>query len=264
MNRIDTIFQSRRENGQRTLMPFICAGYPLGTSLGQILPRLQGAGASIVEIGFPFSDPVADGPVIAAAMHEALASGVTPDTIFEEVRQIRPSLDLGLVSMVSMSIVHRVGGPFGFVQRAVEAGFDGFIFPDAPLEESDELLEACRQHGATASLLIAPTSNAERIRMIAEACTGFVYVLARSGITGARTDRPEVESIVQAVRRCTQLPIACGFGISTADHVREVVRHADAAIVGSALVRAMGDARSSGTDPVEAAERLVRELSGVL
>lgn len=264
MNRIDQIFAARRDRSQRTLMPFVCAGHPQGTTLQELLPRLQGAGASIVEVGFPFSDPVADGPVIAAAMHEALEGGIKTRSIFEQVRAVRQSIDLGLVAMVSVSIVHRAGGPAGFVERAVDAGFDGFIFPDVPLEESDSLLEACHRNGATASLLVAPTSNPDRIRRIAEACTGFVYVLARSGITGERQEAPEVEAIVQAVRRHTQLPIACGFGISTPEHVRATVRHADAAIVGSALVRVMSAAQASGLDPASEAERFVAELAAAL
>ncbi|MEO0484250.1 MAG: tryptophan synthase subunit alpha, partial [Planctomycetota bacterium] len=226
--RIERIFVEHRAAGTRALMPFVCAGRPSLESLGDLLVALEEAGASIVEIGIPFSDPIADGPVIASAMHEALVAGVTPEGVFEAVAAARDRVKLGLVAMVSVSLVQRAGGPGAFVERAAEAGFDGFIFPDAPLEESDELVAAADAHGLTCSLLVSPSTPPERARAIAERCSGFVYLLARSGITGERSEAPEVEAPVQAIREVAQTPIAVGFGISTAEHVRSVVAHADA------------------------------------
>ena len=190
-------------------------------------------------------------------MHDVLKEGGTPTSVFEEIRQARGKVGLGLVAMVSVSIVYRMGGPERFVATASASGIDGFIFPDAPLEESDELLTAAANAGCTASLLIAPTTPPERAAAIARASTGFVYLLARSGITGEQAEAPSVGPAVAAIRAATDLPIACGFGISTAEHVAAVTGEADAAIVGSALVRRMDE----DADPVEAAERFVAQLA---
>ncbi|MCC6676541.1 MAG: tryptophan synthase subunit alpha [Phycisphaerales bacterium] len=261
MNRIEEIFAGLRRENRRAIMPFACGGFPAPGSLAALLPALERAGASIVEIGFPFSDPIADGPVIAAAMHEALQKGATPGSVLEEIAAVRARVSLGLVAMVSVSIVWRMGGPQGFVAKAADAGFDGFIFPDVTFEESTELRRAAAARGCTASLLVAPTTAPKRAQEIAQACTGFVYLLARTGITGERQDAPEIGRMVANLRQATDLPIACGFGIASADHVRAVVRHADAAIVGSALVRRMADAANSGRDAVAEAESFTRDLA---
>lgn len=261
MNRIDEAFAKLKGSGTGGLMPFVCAGAPTTDALVKVLPALSDAGASVIEIGIPFSDPIADGPVIAAAMHDAIQRGTTPGQVFEQVRTVRDRVECGLVAMVSVSLVHALGGPGGFAERAADAGFDGCIFPDAPLEESAELAEACKRAGLTCSLLIAPSTPEARAKAIAEACSGFVYMLARSGITGEQKDAPEIEARVQMLRRVTRLPIACGFGISTADHVRAVVRHADAAIVGTALVRRLETAHQQGQPLASEAESFLIELS---
>ena len=254
-------------------MPFVCGGHPSPASFERVLPALERAGASIVEIGFPFSDPIADGPVIAAAMHEVLQMGTTPASVIEGVARARKGgLRLGLVAMVSVSIVHRLGAE-RLARDASTAGFDGFIFPDAPLEEAERFIAPVREAGLTASLLIAPTTPPERARAIAKACTGFVYMLARVGITGGdgHVDVSGMRRRVAELRTVTDLPIACGFGIASPDQVRSVVAPperdgagADAAIVGSALVKRMGKAAKSGADPVEDAEAFVRALAAVL
>lgn len=262
-NRIDRIFADLRARRRGALMPFVCAQHPTPDATGPLIEAIASAGASIIEVGFPFSDPIADGPVIAAAMHEALQHGSRPATIFEQVRNVRQRTDVGLVAMVSMSIVHRIGVE-RFITSAKDAGFDGFIFPDAPLESSAELTACARDAGLTTSLLIAPTTPPDRAEKIAAACTGFIYLLARAGITGERDEAPHIERRVRQLREVTDLPIACGFGISTCEHVRAVVEHADAAIVGSALVRRIDQAKREGRDPIEAAESFVRQLAGGL
>jgi tryptophan synthase alpha chain len=273
VNRIDAIFALRRQAGLKTLMPFVCGGFPAPGAITAVLPELERAGANIVEIGIPFSDPIADGPVIAAAMHEALNGGATPGSVFTEVAAVRGKIGLGLVAMVSVSIVQRMGagagpegstGPRKFVVDAKAAGFDGFIVPDLPVEESAPLINAARAEGLVVSLLVAPTSPPERVARIVGACSGFVYLLARAGITGERSEAPDVAAGVARIRQLTDLPIACGFGISTADHVRAVTRHADAAIVGSALIRAMTQARERAENPVAEAAKLVAELASGL
>lgn len=248
MNRIDRIFESARADGRKLLMPFVCGGRPSLEALPGLLTGLERGGASIVEIGFPFSDPIADGPVIAAAMHRALLDGVTPEGIFGAVRAARERVELGLVAMVSMSIVERMGlGRFSSEARS--AGIDGLIVPDCPVEESTGLASAASDAGLTLTMLVAPTTTGERLERIVGACTGFVYLMARMGITGESSGPPEVRTRVEQIRAMTDLPIACGFGISTPEHVSSVTRDADAAIVGSALVRRMESAIDEGVDP---------------
>jgi tryptophan synthase alpha chain len=261
MNRIKQAFADAKERGQGALLPFVCAGSPEPESLTRLLPALESAGASVVEVGFPYSDPIADGPTIAAAMHKALERGTSPAGIFEQVRGVRDQLTMGLVAMVSVSIVTAMGGAEAFVKQACEAGFDGFIFPDLPLDETEAYRDACKAHGATMSLLISPTSPTERAIEIANASTGFAYLLARAGVTGERTDVPDISERVREIRAKRSTPIACGFGISTPDQVAEVVKHADGAIVGSALVRAMIESHASGQDYVQHAEHFVHELA---
>ena len=238
MSRIDRIFAERRAAGRKALMPFVVAGDPALETLVPTLEALDAAGAAAVEIGIPFSDPIADGPVIAEAMHRALQRGTTPDAVLEAVRSARGSVGTGLVAMVSVSIVDRCGGP-RFVERIADAGFDGVIVPDADVEAVEPLVEAAASRDLAFALLVAPTSDDRRIGRLVGLCRGFVYLLARAGITGERREAPEVEALVRRVRAHTDLPLAVGFGISTVEHVQAVWRHADAAIVGSSLVRRM-------------------------
>lgn len=264
MNRVDRAFADLRARGAKGIMPFICAGYPTIGATAAALPALARAGASVIEVGIPFSDPVADGPVIAGAMHTALEAGVTPASVFDAVRTARDNTDAAIVAMVSCSIAFRVGVE-RFISDATAAGFDGFIFPDLPAEESGDFTRAAVQHGATLSMLIAPTTSDARLDTVLAHCTGFVYLMARVGVTGSQgasptPSAPDHADRVAVIRARTDLPIACGFGISTPDQVRQVVRHADAAIVGSALVQRMGRA----TDPVTEAASFVRDLAAGL
>ena len=256
MNRIESMFQSARAERRKLLMPFVCAGDPAGVSLETLLPRLEHAGASAVEIGVPFSDPIADGPTIAHAMHEALGRGVTPRGVLDDLANARAKTEMGLVLMLSVSLV-TAAGVEAFMRDAKDAGADGLIIPDAPYEESEGLAKAAADKGLTLSLLVAPTTPEDRAAAIVSRCTGFVYLLARAGITGERSDVPEIGERVAMIRRSSRLPIACGFGISTPEQVEAVVRHADAAIVGSALVRRMAESKA----PIDAAEEFVTTLS---
>src|ERR1051325_129463 len=260
--RIDDLFPRLRNEGRKALMPFVCGGFPGSGDPPAAPPALERAGASIIEVGIPFSDPIADGAVIAAAMHEALARGATPISVFDEVAQVRPHIQAGLVAMVSMSSVRKAGGGGSgaaqrFAKNARAVGFDGLIVPDCPLEESQALRDAAAAEGLSFSLLIAPSTTPRRAEDIVKACSGFVYLLARTGITGERSDAPSaslLETRIGRLRQMTDLPIAVGFGITTPDHVRAVAQHADAAIVGSALVRRMGDAARNGADPIQRSE----------
>ena len=261
MNRIDQIFKDAKESNHPVLLPFVCAGSPTVDSLPKLLPALQSGGASIVEIGFPYSDPVADGPTIAAAMHDAIESGITPDLIFEQVKSVRNDIDLGLVAMVSTSIVIAMGGADSFCKLAKDAGFDGCIFPDLVFEESEQFSEACKEHGLTNSMLISPSTHINRAADISKASSGFVYLLARAGITGERSEIPDISDRVRELRQKSPTPIACGFGISNPEQVRAVTQHADGAIVGSALVRRLIDSHDKGKEPAQEAEAFLLELS---
>ena len=245
-------------------MPFICAGYPAPGDTAPLLAAIERGGASVVEVGFPFSDPIADGPVIAAAMHEALQKGVTPASVCAQVADARAAgLKIGVVAMLSVSIVHRLG-PLSLLSMAKSAGIDGLIVPDLPLEEAQALVGPTRDAGLSLSLLVAPTTTPDRAARIAALSTGFVYVLARAGITGAgaAVDVAPLAARVAQLREATDLPLAVGFGISTPSQVRDVVHGAgaDAAIVGSALVKRLG----AGADAAGVAESFVRELAGGL
>jgi len=261
MNRIDTIFTGLSQRGGKALMPFITAGDGGVAALEQIIPALERGGASICEVGIPFSDPIADGPVIQASMTRALSSGTTVDQVFEAVANARAKTELGLVAMVSYSIVYCIGLD-RFVSDAKRAGFDGFIFPDLPLEESQDARDAAAEAGLILSMLIAPTTPIERARQIAAASTGFAYVVSRRGITGESSSLPpDLPDRLAKLREVTDAPMAVGFGISTAAQVRDVVSVADAVIVGSAMVRRMYDHPS---DIAGEAEFFTRELAAGL
>ena len=262
MSRIESIFAERRAAGGKALMPFVTAGYPSLDATRAILKAIARNGGAICELGIPFSDPIADGPVIQASMTEALRAGTRPAAVLEMVRGVRDELSIGVVAMVSYSIVYRMGIE-AFVDRSRQAGIDGFIFPDLPLEEADATGRIVRDAGLTSTLLIAPTTPPDRAEKIARACSGFVYVVARTGITGEREDAPEgLADRVAQIRRVTDTPIAVGFGIGRPEHVAAVVEHADAAIVGSAIVRKITEHRDASPDRVaDAVGRFVAHLA---
>ncbi|MEM9020529.1 MAG: tryptophan synthase subunit alpha [Planctomycetota bacterium] len=258
MNRIDRIFADLRANRRKALMPFITAGDGGLSATTEVVPALERGGASICEIGIPFSDPIADGPVIQASMTRALDAGVKVGQVFETIADLRPKTALGLVAMVSYSIVYRMGLD-AFVRDAKQAGFDGFIFPDLPIEEADAAKAAVSEQGLILSMLIAPTTPIDRARQIAAASTGFVYVVSSKGITGERSALPpELPARLAELRKVTDAPMAVGFGISGPEQVRDVVAVADAAIVGSAMVRRLHETEDG---PGQTAESFTRELA---
>ena len=246
-------------------MPFLTAGDPDIQTTARLLPAIERAGGSIVELGIPFSDPIADGPVIQASMAYALDRQVAPRQVLDLVADARADLTLGLVAMVSYSIVHRLG-PESFIADASEAGVDGLIIPDLPPEESEAARGAAADAGLTCSFLVAPTTPMARARVLAKASTGFVYLVARAGLTGEQRSLPEdLPRHIEQIRSVTDLPIAVGFGISDADHVRQVVQVADAAIVGSAIMRRIAQHRQGNANGlVGHVEQFVGELAGGL
>ncbi len=222
-------------------MPFVVAGDPYPGCLSVTLDALQKAGADAVEIGIPFSDPIADGPVIAAAMHRSLTRGTTVQSILDEVATIRNTIEIPLLAMVSVSIVDRLEGP-RFLDRLSAAGFDGLILPDGDLDTITPLASRAGELDMAFSSLIAPDTSLDRATKIAGHAREFLYVLARRGLTGARTEAPDLEHRARELSAITTLPLVAGFGISNPEHVEAVLQHAQGAIVGSALVAKMTEA----------------------
>lgn len=238
MNPIDLVFQDLKSQGRRAFMPFLSAGDPDLTTTALLAKELIEAGANLLEIGFPYSDPIADGPVIQASYTRALSRGLHLDDVFACCRQIADSTPtVPLVAMTSYSLVHR-RGPERFVRRALESGLSGAIVPDLPVEEAGDFAQLCRQHHFKLVLLVTPTTSPERAKRIVQTSTGFVYCVSVTGITGERTALPtELLEQLSWLRRETTLPLCVGFGISKAEHVRMLRDHAEGIIVGSAFVR---------------------------
>jgi tryptophan synthase alpha chain len=247
MDRIDTLFRRLKAQNGRALMPFVTAGDPDLATTALLISELVSRGAHLIEVGIPYSDPIADGPVIAASYHRALEHGVKVAHIFQTLRTLRAEgsarfNETPIVSMVSYAIVHRLGVDH-FLNDAATAGLDGLIVPDLPVEESVTLLERATLHGLKLIQLITPTTPRERAIDIARSTTGFVYYVSVAGITGERKGVPaELVGTVAWLRTQTDLPICVGFGISGPDQVRELAPVADGLIVGSAIVRRLAEA----------------------
>jgi tryptophan synthase alpha chain len=257
IERIRAAFQAARAAQRPALLPFITGGFPDVATTEALLEALPDAGADLIEVGIPFSDPIADGPVIAESMHRALLAGTTPDAVFAAIARVRPRVPV--LAMVSVSIVSRVG-PGRFIDHAVDSGVSGLIVPDADPSDARLLSQLAAARGAGFCALIAPTTTAERTRELVRISTGFVYLLARAGVTGERSDLPDLSPRMAQLRTLGDAPVAVGFGVSTAAHVRAIGAYADGAIVGSAIVRRMSDAAAQGTSAVDPALALVRAL----
>lgn len=223
------------ENG-KAFIPFITCGDPdLETTKAAVLKAVE-SGADLIELGIPFSDPTAEGPVIQGANLRALTGGVTTDKIFAFVEELRESVTIPLVFMTYANVVFSYGAE-RFLSTCRRIGIDGIILPDLPFEEKEEFLPICRKYGVDLISLIAPTS-ANRIAMIAREAEGFIYVVSSLGVTGARAEiQTDLTSIVAAIRENTSVPCAIGFGISTPEQAKRMADIADGAIVGSAIIK---------------------------
>lgn len=263
-SRLSRRFQALRAEGRKALITYICAGDPDLETTFELVQALAAAGADVIELGVPFSDPLADGPVIQAASQRALAAGTTPQACLDLVARLRAAgCEVPLVLMGYYNpILHR--GVERYAADCAAAGVDGLIVPDLSHEESGELRSACRSAGVDLVPLLAPTSTPDRVAAICREAAGFIYCVSLTGVTGARaalSDR--FRPLVAAARQHTDLPVAVGFGISTAEHVRQVAAVADAVIVGSALVRLI-EAGGPRAGLVERAAGFVRELAAGL
>ncbi len=268
MNRIDALFSRLRRDGRPALMPFLTAGDPDLVTTAELVPEIIGRGADMIEVGIPYSDPVADGPVIAASYTRALRGGVKLDQIFETFRTLRAEASVGstpLVAMISYAIIHRRGVE-RFLREAVTAGFDGLIVPDLPVEESESLCRLATALDLRLIQLITPTTPRDRASRIARSTTGFIYYVSVAGITGERRSLPpELAENVAWLRSQTDLPICIGFGIGTPDQIRALAPVADGLIVGSALVRRLAEPPGRGrADVVREIGRFIAELASGL
>ncbi len=231
MSRIKNAFA----NG-KAFIAFITGGDPNLDTTEQLIYAIDKAGADLIEIGIPFSDPVAEGPVIQEASERALAAGCTTDKLFDLVTRVRQKCEKPIVFMTYINPIFTYGKD-RFMAKCAECGIDGVIIPDIPFEEKDELTTECKAHGIDFISLIAPTSQ-ERITMIAKESEGFVYCVSSMGVTGVRNEiTTDIDSMVNLVKEATDTPCAIGFGISTPEQAKKMTAVADGAIVGSAIVR---------------------------
>ncbi len=236
------VFTTLQTQGRAALAPFVTAGDPDMETTLAVLESLDRAGASLCELGVPYSDPIADGPVIQSSYTRALAAGFTLERLFELSRQATQRVKMPILAMASYSLIYRRGID-RFVADAKAAGLTGFVVPDLPIEESDQLDAACRQAGLALVRLVTPTTPPERAEAIARKSTGFLYCVSVAGVTGARTDLPAgLIERVQWLRTKTDVPILVGFGISSPEQARAVAAVADGVIVGSAVVRHLAEA----------------------
>jgi tryptophan synthase alpha chain len=250
MSAIDQLFKNLRTEGRKAFMPFITAGDPDLDFTAAALRTLVERGSSLCELGIPYSDPIADGPVIQASYVRALDNRIKLSGILKMLGRVTPELSAPVVTMVSYAIVYR-HGPEKYVAAARAAGVAGAIVPDLPADESEQLAEACRREDFSLIQLITPTTPRDRAKRIAERTTGFIYYVSVAGITGERKELPpEIVDNVAWLREQTPLPICIGFGISRPEHVRMLAPVADGLIVGSAIVRRMAEAGEKPRDQV--------------
>lgn len=260
---IDQAFRKAAKAGRKVLIPYVMAGDPNLDVTARLVPALAEAGADVVELGIPFSDPIADGPVILRAAMRALARDVSLAEVIGTVRAIRRVSRVPIVFMSYYNPILQMG-PERFAVEAASAGVDGVIVPDLPPEEGADLIRAARKAGLATIFLLAPTSDPGRIAHIARVSTGFLYYVSLTGTTGAAlTDPDEVARRIADIRKVSRKPVAVGFGIATPEQARIVGKIADGVIVGSALVRVMEREIEAGADPeklVAAAGQFVADL----
>ena len=263
MGRLTERFELLKSRGERALITFLTAGDPdLETSAALVLAMAE-MGADIIEIGVPFSDPVAEGPTIQRSSERALAGGTSLRRILELVRELRPELEIPLLLMGYANPFFAMGTA-AFATAARRAGVDGLIVPDLPPEEGKPFFEACREQGIDGVLLAAPTTTPERLAMLVRETRGFLYYVSLTGVTGARTELSGgIEGCVRAAQQLGDVPVCVGFGISTPDHAREVSRYADGVVVGSAIVNLIEVANSPAA-AVDSVATFVADLKAAL
>ncbi len=255
MSRISEAF-----NGKKVFIPFITCGDPDLKTTEECVLQMVKNGAGIVELGIPFSDPTAEGPVIQEANLRALSGGITTDDVFDMVRSLRKKTDVPLVFMTYVNVVFSYGTK-KFLENCRDVGMDGLILPDLPYEEKEEFAPACREQGIDLISLIAPTSN-ERIARIAGDAEGFLYIVSSLGVTGVRSEiTTDLGAMVSLVRENTDIPCAIGFGISTPKQAHDMSQISDGAIIGSAIVRLVA---AHGRDAAPFVGEYVKEITDAI
>ena len=244
----------------KAFIPFITCGDPDLETTAKVVKAAAENGADLIELGIPFSDPTAEGPVIQAANIRALNGGVNTDKIFDFVRELRKDIKIPLVFMTYANVVFSYGSD-KFISLCAEVGIDGLILPDIPYEEKEEFLDICHQYDVALISLIAPTSK-NRVGMIAKDAEGFIYLVSSLGVTGVRTEiNTELSSIVEVIRENTDIPCAVGFGISTPQQAHDMAAVADGAIVGSAIIKII---EKYGKDSADYVGEYVRSMKKAL
>jgi tryptophan synthase alpha chain len=263
--RIAAVFAANHAAGRKALAPFVTAGDPDRDATVAVIEAVAAAGASLCELGVPYSDPIADGPVIQASYTRALGAGISLEGVFDVARRAAAKTAMPILAMVSYSIIFR-RGIAAFTADAVAAGLAGLVVPDLPLEESDDLDQACRTAGLALVRLVTPTTPPDRAAAIAKKSTGFLYCVSVAGVTGARTELPPgLIDRIKWLRTKTDVPILVGFGISGPDQVRAVAEVADGVIVGSALVRQVAElAKQPREQLVAGIERFIEPLAAAV
>ncbi|NPB07693.1 MAG: tryptophan synthase subunit alpha [Aquificae bacterium] len=257
MGRLKETFDNLKERGEKALVSYLMVGYPdYDTSL-RAFERVLSAGTDVLEIGFPFSDPVADGPTIQRAHEEALRQGIRFRDVLRLAETLRKRYDVPFLLMTYYNPVFRIGTD-EFCRRVKESGIDGLIVPDLPPEEAEELKGTTEEYGLSFVPLAAPTSTERRLRKICEVADESVYFVSVTGTTGAREELPydRIKKKVEEFREICNLPVMVGFGVSKEEHARKISSFADGVVVGSALVRLAGEGK------LQELEKLVRELKG--
>lgn len=262
MNRIEQKFQALRSQGTRAFMPYLCAGDPTADLTGKLLLTLEEAGADLIELGVPFSDPIADGPTVQRASERALTHNISLQQILEMVSTLRKQTDIPIALMGYYNPIFRMGES-AFCKAAHAAGVDGVIVPDLPPEQAEVLLEVAPQHNLATIFLVAPTSPPERMQLIASVSTGFVYCVSLTGVTGARAAlSDEIAPMLTELRKHTDKPIGVGFGVSTPEQATQVAQLADGVIVGSAIVNVIESHINDEAELLAAVKEFASDLAG--
>lgn len=258
MSRIAATFRRLKKANEAALIPYMTVGYPSLDTTRQLAPIVARQGADLIEMGVPFSDPMADGATVQRSSHAALAQGVTLTACLSVAAEARRSNDVPLVFMTYYNPVLRYGLE-RFVHDCAQSGVDGLIVPDLPPDEAAELHVLCKVAGVDLIFLVAPTSTDDRLKRVAEMASGFIYCVSLVGVTGARAELSEgIEEMLAHVRLYTDLPLVVGFGISTAEHVAQVSQWADGAVVASALINLIESLPED--DVIVGVSEFVREL----
>jgi len=256
MNKIAEVFAKEK----KVFIPFITAGDPSLEITEEMIYAMEKAGAGIIEIGIPFSDPVAEGPVIQAADLRALQAGCKTDKIFAMLKKVRQNTQVPLVFLTYINPIFTYGCD-KFFKNCQECGISGVIVPDVPFEEKGEIAQYCKQYDVNLISLIAPTSE-QRIKMIAKEAAGYIYLVSSLGVTGVRTTiTTDITAIVEQIRQVTKVPIAVGFGIATPEQANKMAAISDGAIVGSAIVKIVEE---SGTNCVKPVADYVRVMTAAV